>query len=320
MKIIIDLLVLSALFYYIYQGARRGFLLSLLGVLSIICSYAGAVLFSQPGGAWIEARWGADPLTARMAAGVGGFIAIVLAFSIVQWVTKRLITRKGEDGKRRIPLKLASRIGGALISLSLAVLLLAVLWWVLDALRVSLGERMPAMDGSITERLGQSVVRGVAGVALSGQLDDEQAKLAADLISSPSDSTAKLKALLDEPAVKALFASSAFLVAFQSGEESRIAENVEFVALFEDPSVLEMLQELGFIPADVDLVELRTSLGGELAKAGKRWNAVKEDPEVKEALAELEKEATLEELNLQVLVFDKRIRKIAAKALAPIQE
>lgn len=321
MKAIVDLLVLACLLVYLYKGTRRGFLLSLLGVLSIVCSYLGAYAFSRPAGEWFEEASGTNPLTARIVAGAVIFLFIALVFSALQKGVKVWLMRKRKEGEKALPLTASSRTLGGLISLGAAVVLLTVLWWVYDAFRAtSVAEDFPDLRGSAFAGMAQGIVRGVAEVSLRGKLGKAQAGLAADLISSPAHAVGELRALLDEPAMQALFESETFRQDFLSGEKGRVSTNAQFVALLEDPSASKRLQSLGFVSADAPPEEVREKLGGQLAEAGGRLNGILEDPEVKALIEELNKEKVLENPDWKTLVFDRRIREIASRALEPKEQ
>jgi len=317
MKIVVDLIVLAALIYYLYKGTRRGFLLSLLGVLSIVCSYAGAYAFSGPVGAWLEKVTGTNPLTARIVAGAAIFFNIVALFAIVQSVVKHQIRRRRrerEDGQALTP---SSRTLGGLIGLGVAIVMLTVLWWVYDAFRASdFAKDFPNLSGSVFADTARSIIRTASGFALRDRLPDDQVRIAAGLLSSPAAAAEQLKEFLDEPAMQALFQSETFPEDFRSGEADRISENAEFVALFNDPSASERMEKLGLIPDAVPVEIVRKDLAGQLAPAGGRMNAVLEDPEVILILEELKTENALEKPDWKTLLFDERIRDIASRAMA----
>jgi hypothetical protein len=317
-KYAVDLVVLGFLAYYLYKGTRRGFLLSFLGVLSIACSYFGAYALSEPVASWFEKSNESNPLATRVIVGGTIFFLISAAFSIVQFVAKRLMTRKREDGKKVLSLSPSSRTIGGLISLGMAVVLFTVLWWVYDAMRATAwAKNFPDLSETAFATISQSIVKLTAGAALQGKLSPDQAELAADLISSPGDAVEEIQALLDDPALNALFQSPTFHEDFLSGDRERIFNNEEFSALLDDESVMEKMRNMGLVDGEAATEEIRESLGAQLASAGGRMNGILEDPEIMPLIEELQSDGTLESGDWKKLVFDKRIREIASRALLP---
>jgi hypothetical protein len=321
MKYAVDLVVLAFLLYYLYKGTRRGFLLSFLGVLSIACSYVGAYALSAPVASWFETSNESNPLATRIIAGGVIFFLISATFSLTQFVIKKLMTRKREDGKKILPLSSPSRTIGGLISLGMAVILFTVLWWFYDAMRATAWARdFPDLGETTFATISQSIVKLVAGAALQGKLSPGQAELAAGLISSPGDAVVEIQALLDDPALKALFESATFHEDFLSGDRQRITENEEFAAFLDDESVMKRMRNMGLVDGDAETSEIRESLGTQLALAGGQMNAILEDPKIMKMIEELQAEGTLASGDWKKLVFDKRIREIAARALKPPEE
>ncbi len=321
MKIAVDLIVLTCLLYYLYKGTKRGFLLSFLGVLSIVCSYVGAYALSEPLAAGFEAAYESNPIGTRILAGGAIFVLIAVAFSLVQFIAGRFMTKTREDGKRHIPLSPASRTLGGLISIGVAVILLTVLWWVYDAMRASAWTKgLPDLDETIFATTSQTVVKGIASLALKGKLQPEQASFAAELISAPGDAVKDARELLDDPTMKALFESLAFREDFLSGDEKRVIQNPEFGALFKTDSTMERMVKMGLVNKEKEPEKLKKALGRQLARAGDRLSGILEDPEIQKMVEELQQEEALQDGDWKTLVFDKRIRDIAARVLKPAEE
>lgn len=321
MKYAVDLVVLGFLLYYLYKGTRRGFLLSFLGVLSIACSYFGAYMLSEPVASWFETSEDSNPLATRIIAGGVIFFLITAAFSLAQVAVKKLMTRKNEEGKKILPLSTPSRTIGGLISLGMAVILFTVMWWVYDAMRVtSWAQNLPDLGETSFATVSQSIVKLAAGAALKGKLSPDQAELAAGLISSPGDAVEEIQGLLDDPALKALFESATFHEDFLSGDAQQIAENEVFIALLNNESVMKRMQGMGLVDGNADSGEIGESVASQLALAGGRMNGILEDPEIMKMIEELQEEGALAKGDWKNLVFDKRIREIAARALKPLGE
>ena len=320
MNIVIDLIILACLAAYLVQGFRRGAFLSLLGLLSIVCSYAGAILFSRNAGAWIANTWGWDPLTARIYGGAAIFFFIGIAFAILQRVARAIMMKKGDDGRKRLVLAPSSRVVGGLMSASIAVLLLTAGWWAYDAMRATpMGEKLPSLEGSATASIGGAIARGVAGLAIGDRLPDDRAAKVATLIGAPGDAAIKIRAFLNEPAMQAVFESKDFRDAFVSGEREAIAANPEYLALFNDEAATTHMRDLGFISAEEPIDEVRDNLAGQLARAGSSLSKILEDPEVKASVEEMKEEKAFENPDWPALAFDRRIRTIAARAMEAME-
>lgn len=320
MNILIDLIVLACLAAYLVQGFRRGAFLSLIGLLSIVCAYAAAILYSKRAGAWIAGTWDWDPLTARIYGGAAIFFLVSIAFTVCQRVARAIMMRRGDDGKKRLVLSPQSRVMGGLVTVSIAVLLLTAAWWAYDAMRATPnGERLPSLDGSATASVGGTIARGVAGLAIGDRLPRDQAGKVAALLGAPGSAAVRIRAFLDAPAMKAIFESESFRTAFLSGDNKAIAGDEAYVALFNDEAAVGHMQGLGFVSTEMPVDVVRTNLAARLAQAGGSLNEILEDPEVKATIDEMNEEKAFEEADWKTLVFDRRIRTIAARAMEAME-
>jgi len=149
----IDLLILIILVGGLVEGVLRGFIRSIVGVVSTACGIYFARLFGQDGAAWVSEAWDVHPLVAEA-------IAYAIIFAVISFAVSMLSRLLGQL-VRAAHLSSLNRMLGAVVGLgkgAIAVLIIVFALGRIDEAKPFLSEttRSESVFFSPTYRLADA--------------------------------------------------------------------------------------------------------------------------------------------------------------------
>lgn len=315
---LIDLFALVLIALFAYRGYRQGTLLMSLGILRLLCAYAGAYLLAGLVGIPLHAIFGLLRIVATAVAGILIFLIITIGFKLLT----RKIRRKRKIRKLTAgwnELALPNRIGGGILGLLCGVVTVFVLCWLYNLIGAGFAEsKQPDISSSFSNRSSQYVIEEAAyvGIGVAGG-EKEDARQIARLISKPAGTVEDFRRLVSIPSVALLMNSRTFQADFLSGNYRRIRFNSDLQRIFNDKDAVRYLKELGVIPDDYRSPLFQNRLAKNLARAGSRMQEAMNDPELHSTVEELRREGLLNTGRISALILDTRFLKIVDRALAP---
>ncbi len=293
----IDGIGLAILGLYVFMGARRGSLASVLRIAWPLVAYGTAFVGASLAGP-LMARWFDLPRLLGLAlAGVIFFVLGLIGAGAGVWLIKR---RLG-DRLASWPRGGLDRIGGGLVGVAhgaVILLLLGVLVSFLDALRVSGAaewlQSMPQTDFSRLVATSQAAVERAVPAALGGS--GASTRMATEFLARPADTAERFEKVLDHPRIRTLQRDRHFWFYLEHNGVDRAVNRTSFLSIAYDESLRTELAELGIVSdaAKSDPREFRHSAKEVLKEIGPRIRELKndpafeklaQDPEIRQALA-----------------------------------
>jgi len=315
---LIDLFALALAALFAYHGYRQGTLLMSLGVLRVLCAYAGAYLLAGLVAIPLHAIFGLLRIIATAVAGILIFLIITIGFKLLT----REIRRKRKMQKPaagRSVLSLPNRIGGVILGLLCGVVTVFVLCWLYNLIGAGFAEsKHPDISASFSNRSSQYIIEeaAYAGIGVAGG-EKVNARQIARLISEPAGTVEDFRRLVSIPSVALLMNSSTFQADFLSGNYRRIRYNYDLQRIFNDKNAVRYLKDMAVIPEDYRSQQFQNRLAKNLARAGRRMQEAMNDPELSNTVQQLRREGLLNTGRISALILDTRFLKIVDRALAP---
>ena len=310
---IIDIGVLIYLGYSAFTGYKNGFLLSLITLAGIICSYLGAYMLGPVVGNIIHDQYNSPKLIAMVIGSMIVFFIIALLFSSAKnYLT--LKDKKKVKQKKQKPISISSRLAGATIKLSVALIMASVAVWSYSLLRVSpIKSMIPPINASIALNVSRSIINQGAYIIIGKFIPEkDQARRIANLISRPEKSLNNVNKVVNNPKMREMLADQSFMDDLLSGDQDKILANEKFSAVLEDEALMEQVKSLD-ATSSTDNDEYKKQFAAKMATMGGKIKVFIDDPKVKENIESLKADGLLKSENIQALLTDSRFMNLADK-------
>ena len=314
---IIDIVVLIYLGYSVVTGYKRGFLLSLITLAGIVCSYLGAYLLGPAVGTVIHDQYSSPKIVSMVIGSMIVFFIIALIFSSTKnyLILKNKKTVKQKDRKKQ--LSITSRISGATIKFCVALIMVSVAIWGYSLLRVSpMKSLVPAVDASIALKVSRSIINQGAYMVISSLVPErDKARRLANLISRPEKSLNNVNNVVNNPRMREMLADKTFMDDLLSGDQDKILANEKFAAVMDDEEVMEQVKNLD-ASESADNDEYKKQFAQKMATMGAKIKIFIDDPEVKKNIESLKADDLLKAENVKELLTDSRFMDLADKFMS----
>lgn len=264
---VIDILSALVLLFFFMAGWRKGWLLSMLGVVRVILAYGAAYFAGRYLGYWLggilyRPRIVMIPVVAGLT-----FIAITFLFHLKMWRIRERRRDKEEKEEYRMPWQ-SGLIGGT-INLTAGLLSLVFLFWLSDLFMTGVaGHALPGAEKSFFGRFARRTAYECIYISLSKEGHESQAAAMARVISNPAKGMAHLERALAADSVQQILTDREFAKDLLSGDPERLEQNTALKRLFNDRATLGEFQELGLISSK----ETKSGLCEKLSRFGDNPN------------------------------------------------
>ena len=292
MHSVIDFTAALLMLFFFMTGWRKGWLLSILGVVRVILAYsaayfAGRYLGYWLGGALYRPRIVMIPVVAGLT-----FVLITAIFHFKMCSIRDRRRVKEIEEEYRIPW--LSRLLGGTINLTAGLLSLVFLFWLGDLFMTGVaGRPIPGTEQSVFGRFSRRAAYECVYFSLSKEGRESQAAAMARVISHPAKGMMHLEQVLAADSVQQLLTDRDFAKDVLSGDPERIQQNASLNRLFEDRSTLDELQELGL----VSYKETKSGLCEKLSRFGR-------NPEIQISIENLKTKGLLRTDKIPELIRD----------------
>ncbi|HSR87657.1 MAG TPA: CvpA family protein [Pontiella sp.] len=267
MHVVIDILSALVLLFFFMSGWRKGWLLSILGVIRVILAYgaayfAGRYLGYWFGGVFHRPRIVMIPVVAGLT-----FVVITFIFHIKMWSIRERHREKEEKEEYRMPWQ-SGLIGGT-INLAAGLLSLVFIFWLGDLFMTGVaGRPLPGAEKSVFGRFARRTTYECIYFSLSREGHESQAAAMARVISNPAKGMSHLERVLSADSVQQILTDRQFAKDLLSGDPERIEQNQALNRLFDDRATLEEFRELGLVSGK----ETKSGLCEKLSRFGSNPN------------------------------------------------
>lgn len=124
MRTVVDVAIVAFVVLFAISGLRRGLIRQILQIAGIVAGFVCAIYFSHVFAAWIESRFDAPNVAARIAAAAAIFIIVVVAFHLVGLLLRKIAELSMLGGLDRIGGAVLGAVKGVLLASLLLVVLL----------------------------------------------------------------------------------------------------------------------------------------------------------------------------------------------------
>lgn len=325
---ILDQVALGILAFFVLVGLFRGALASALGIVSLVGSYAVALLAGSWLGGPAAAAIGLSPLLGAPVAGAAAFLVASLGMGVV---SRRLVRRRREALETASPpVRALDRVGGGALGALRGAFVVVLVGWLVafaDAVRVAVvppdtvmanAPTSPIAEAaaSDTARIAQRAVEIGAGVVLGGT---PSGRLTTRLLARPAEALTAFRGVLANRSVEKLRDEAAFWEALQRGDTERALANGSFRALAFDPSLRRELSQLGIVSTDVadSPQTFQAALDAVVRELAPRIEGIANDPEVQALARDPAVLQALERGDRWALLRHPGIRRLAEKLAGP---
>ena len=243
---VIDIFAALLLLFFFMTGWRKGWVLSMLGVVRVILAYgaayfAGRYLGYWLGGALYRPRIVIIPVVAGLT-----FILITSIFHFKMWSIRERHRKKEAEEEYRMPWP--GRLFGGTINLAAGLLSLIFLFWLGDLFMTGVaGRSIPGTETSFFGRFSRRTAYECIYFSLSRDGHESQAAAMARVISNPAKGMIHLERVLAADSVQQILTDREFARDLLSGDPERIEQNEALNRLFDDRATLEEFRELGLV-------------------------------------------------------------------------
>ncbi len=307
----LDVLVLVLLCAFAWMGARRGAVVSAMGVATILLCYWAAIGFGKAFGSAAAIGLGLPEI---IGIPIVGSLAFFCVFALMAVLTN-VIRRRCEDRNESPRDRFLGAAFGALRGIFVALLLSYLAIW-LDALRETGVESVPAVGTSAAASVTEALV--VAGVESALSDSGPAARVVARIVGRPGDSLAELRDVLDSPHIARLQSDESFWVYLEAGSIDAAMNQPSFLELSQDPTFRRQLAALGLIDesAAADSQAFGESAREMLHQVGPRIRGLSENPELIALMGDPDVVAMVESGDTIGLMGHERFRTLVAKLVS----
>lgn len=243
---VIDILIALVLLLFFMTGWRKGWLLSILGVVRVILAYGAAYFAGRYLGYWLGGIFHRPRIVMIPVVAGLTFVAITFIFHIKMWSIRERHRVKEEQEEYRMPWQ-SGLIGGT-INLAAGLLSLVFIFWLGDLFMTGVaGRPLPGAGKSLFGRFARRTAYECIYFSLSKDGHEAQAAAMARVISNPAKGMTHLERVLAADSVQQILTDREFAKDLLSGEPERIEQNEALQRLFNDRATLEEFRELGLV-------------------------------------------------------------------------
>jgi uncharacterized membrane protein required for colicin V production len=268
----------------IAAGAWSGALATGLRIATLVLAYAASALVGPALAPAMGARFGLAGFAATLAACTATFIVAYAVLAIASRFARKLGPREnvGRSPRDRFLGATFGAVRGFLLAL---MVVYAAMWF--DALRATgAGAVVPEIGDSIAA----DVTSGVVQSAIESAVDTSEptGRFAARFASRPAVAAAELQGVIDDPNFAELRSDARFWNDVEDGNVEAAVGRRSFQAIAYDAQLRQRLAHLGLVSdeAALDPEVFRQSVGQALEEIGPRLRALRDDPAMKELLAD----------------------------------
>ncbi|MEE8475639.1 MAG: CvpA family protein [Myxococcota bacterium] len=311
----LDALALLLLGIFAGMGILRGGLATGMGLLSIIVSYAAGVLCAAAFGPTLAGWVRLPEFLGLPIAGAAGFITSYILMSILS----RFLRDASERRRRNAPRSGRDRFAGGIFGCARGALIVLLLSWLaiwVDALRETGAlEGIPEIGDSHAASLTESVVEAGVGAALA---DVPAGHFAARMAARPGATVSDIQGLLDNPRLEALREDKLFWTYLEAGSIDSALNQYSFVRIIQDDDFREKLGDLGLVDASAASSprEFRKVCAETFQAVSPRLRSLRNDPELKELMANPDIVSMLESGNTLGLLSHSDFRRVVSRVAA----
>ena len=312
----LDALALLLLGIFAGMGMLRGGLATGMGLLSIIVSYAAGVLCAAAFGPTLAGWVHLPEFLGLPIAGAAGFIASYILMSILS----RFLRDASERRRRNAPRSGRDRFAGGIFGCARGALIVLLLSWLaiwVDALRETGAlEGIPEIGDSHAASLTESVVEAGVEAALADA--GPAGHFAARVAARPGAAVSDIQALVDNPRLDALREDKLFWTYLEAGSIDAALNQYSFVRIIQDDDFREKLKELGLVDASAASSprEFRKFCAETFRSVSPRLRTLRNDPELKELMANPDIVSMLESGNTLGLLSHSDFRRVVSRVAA----
>jgi uncharacterized membrane protein required for colicin V production len=308
----IAFLVLAAC---VAAGAWNGALATGLRIATLVLAYGLALVLAPVFAPSFAGAFGGEGLLATLTASSVVFLVAYAVLAIASRYARRLGPRAnvGRSPRDRFLGACFGAVRGAFVAMMVVYL---AMW--LDALRAT-------GSAPIVPELGDSVAAEVTGGVVEGALAstvdtaDPAARFVTHFASHPAAAAGGLQALLDDPSFVTLRADTRFWNDVEDGNVDAALQRSSFRALADDAQVRHQAAQLGLVSEESarDADAFRQSIAGVFEEIAPRLRGLRDDPAVRELLADPEVVARLQNGDTLALLTHPKFRELVARISAP---
>ena len=306
---------------FAFRGWRRGFLLSVLGMLELVVGYLAAYFFHQPMGKLLGHIFSLQPLIAYPLGGLTAFVLGVVLVSLLNSAVYRRRKRKQQEGDS--PMFLDSLLGAALGAAYGAALSMLVVWGLL-LFQAVMPQKAPNARAS---RIGQIAApwlsRVAGGVARRASNSDAVSGAAARMAKDPVGATRDLKAVISNRRVVALMGNPRKLEALARTKPESLASNPTIKRLARDRKFVAAAQRLGLLQGaqgeKLTAREIQRQLADRAAPLSRALTSLAQDKEVRRLMKDPELLGKLQRQEIASLLNDPKFNALAGKVLEKLR-
>ncbi|MEN7973549.1 MAG: CvpA family protein [Verrucomicrobiota bacterium] len=265
MHMAIDIAAAITLLFFFLAGLRKGFMVSLLGIIRIVLAYGGAFFAGRYIGFWLgEATHRPKIVTIPIVAAMTFMFIFYFFHIVISGMRNQHREKQEEDENFHHPI--LSSLAGGTINLGSGTLLLVLLFWMGDLFLVgTTGSAIPGANDAYFSRLARRAIYETSRYIIPGKAGEPQVDAISHMISNPADGMAVLEEVVEAESIQQLVTDQQLAADLLSGEPERIQQNASMQRLFNDRPTLENLRELGVLSG----TETRSGLCEKLSAFGR---------------------------------------------------
>jgi hypothetical protein len=296
-------------------GAWNGALATGLRIATLALSYGLAAVLGPVLAPTFSARLGGGDLIATVASGTVVFVVAYVGLGIAARFARRLGPREnvGRSPRDRFLGASFGAVRGALVAMMVVYL---AMWF--DALRTTgTAEVLPEIGDSVAADLTGGVVESVLASAVD--TTDPGARFVTRFAARPAAAAGELQGILDDPSFVRLRNDTRFWNDIEDGNVQTALQRSSFAGLAENAQLRQKAALLGLVSDDaaLDADAFRKSIAQVFEEIGPRLRGLRDDPAVKELLADPEVVAKLQSGDTIGLLAHAKFRELVARISTP---
>ena len=301
----------------IAAGAWNGALKTGLRIATLVLAYAAAVLLGPACAAAFGARLGVGELAANLVSGTAVFVVAYFVLGVASRFARRL--GPSENVGRSPRDRFLGAFFGALRGALVAMMVVYLAMW-LDALRAT-------GTASVLPEIGDSIAADITGGVMQSAIEstvdtsDPAARFATRLAARPAAAAADLQSMLDDPNFARLRSDARFWNDIEDGNVAAALQRNSFAMLAGDAQLRQKAANLGLVPdrAATDAELFRQSMAQVFEEIAPRLRGLRNDPAVKELLADPAAVAMIQNGDTLGLLAHPKFRELVSRLSAPAQ-
>jgi len=234
MHIVIDVLAALILLFFLLAGLKKGFLLSLLGVVRVVAAFGVSYFSGRYLGFWLGELTHRPRLVTIPVVAVFTFVLITFGFHILMYEIRE--NKEHKEAKEDFRLPFYSRGGGGVINLFKGTLLLVMLLWLGDLIMVGVaGRPLPGAEQAHFGRFAHRTVYEFINFSGARGRHPSQAAAMASMISNPAEGMQHLKNVLAADSVQQILTDRQLADDLMSGDPQPHRTESNTAALLQRP-------------------------------------------------------------------------------------